>query len=81
MPTHPTQRPSSPLRSRDADGLTLASVDPETVAQRDMRAQNMAPLFGLSSFTGSLEVTSTVPIVSLSLNCRSRSRILLLTSG
>ena len=28
----------------------------------------MAPLFGLSSFTGSLEVTSTVPIVSLSLN-------------
>ena len=31
-------------------------------------AQNMQPLFDLSSFTGSLEVTSTEPIVSLSLN-------------
>ena len=31
-------------------------------------AQNMSPLFDLSSFTGSLEVTSTVPIVSLSIN-------------
>ena len=31
-------------------------------------AQNMPTLFDLSSFTGSLEVTSTEPIVSLSLN-------------
>ena len=31
-------------------------------------AQNMATLFDLSSFTGSLEITSTEPIVSLSLN-------------
>ena len=54
--------------ARDADGLTLASVDPGTVGQRDMRAQNMAPLFGLSSFTGLLEVTSSEPIVTLSLN-------------
>ena len=31
-------------------------------------AHGMGSLFGLTSFTGSLEVTSTVPIVSLSLN-------------
>ena len=31
-------------------------------------AQNMEPLFGLSSVTGSIEITSTEPIVSLSLN-------------
>ena len=33
-----------------------------------MMRKNMSPLFDLSSFTGSLEVTSTEPIVSLSLN-------------
>ena len=53
--------------ARDADGLTLASVD-KKLSPNGHAAQNMAPLFGLSSFTGSLEVTSTVPIVSLSLN-------------
>ena len=31
-------------------------------------AQNMAGLFGLPSFSGSLEITSTEPIVSLSIN-------------
>ena len=31
-------------------------------------AQNMAGLFGLTRFSGSLEITSTEPIVSLSLN-------------
>ena len=31
-------------------------------------AHGMGPLFGLTSFTGSVEVTSTVPIVTLSLN-------------
>ena len=31
-------------------------------------AQNMEGLFGLTSFTGSLEITSTEPIVTLSLN-------------
>ena len=40
----------------------------ETLLPNGHDAQNMAPLFGLSSFTGSLEVTSTEPIVSLSLN-------------
>ena len=53
--------------ARDADGRMLASVD-ETLLPNGHDAQNMAPLFGLSSFSGSLEVTSTVPIVSLSLN-------------
>ena len=53
--------------AKDADGLTLASVNKE-LSPNGHAAHNMAPLFGLSSFTGSLEVTSTVPIVSLSLN-------------
>ena len=52
---------------RDALGEMLASVTQDLPAGGH-GAQNMAPLFGLSSFTGSLEVTSTVPIVSLSIN-------------
>jgi len=31
-------------------------------------AANLGPLLGLSSFTGSVEITSTIPIISLSLN-------------
>ena len=53
--------------AKDADGETLASVD-ETLLPNGHDAQNMMDLFGLSSFTGSLEVASTAPIVSLSLN-------------
>ena len=53
--------------ARDSDGETLASVNQELSAGGH-GAQNMAPLFGLSSFTGSLEVTSTAPIVTLSIN-------------
>ena len=53
--------------ARDADGLTLASVD-KNLSPNGHAARNMKDLFGLSSFTGSLEVTSTVPIVSLSIN-------------
>ena len=53
--------------AKDADGETLASID-ETLLSNGHDAQNMVDLFGLTSFTGSLEVTSTVPIVSLSLN-------------
>ena len=52
---------------RDADGQMLASVD-KTLLPNGHDAQNMAPLFGLPSFTGSLEITSTEPIISLSLN-------------
>ena len=53
--------------ARDAAGEVLASVV-RTLSPGGHDAQNMAPLFGLSSFTGSLEVTSTEPIVSLSVN-------------
>ena len=52
---------------RDADGEMLASVD-KTLLPNGHDAQSMAPLFGLSSFTGSLEITSTEPIVTLSIN-------------
>ena len=53
--------------ARDALGQTLDSVD-KPLSPGWHGAQNMATLFDLSSFTGSLEVTSTVPIVTLSLN-------------
>ena len=53
--------------AKDADGETLASVE-RTLLSGGHDAQNMATLFDLSSFTGSLEITSTEPIVSLSLN-------------
>ena len=53
--------------ARDTAGQVLASID-RTLLPNGHDAQNMAPLFALPSFSGSLEVTSTVPIVSLSLN-------------
>ena len=53
--------------AKDVDGETLARVD-KTLSPGGHDAQNMVDLFDLSSFTGSLEVTSTEPIVSLSLN-------------
>ena len=54
---------------RDAAGNELVpSAPPLTLLPRGHGAQNMVDLFDLTSFTGSLEVTSTVPIVSLSLN-------------
>ena len=53
--------------AKDADGETLASVD-ETLLPNGHDAQNMVDLFDLTSFSGSIEVTSTEPIVSLSLN-------------
>ena len=53
--------------ARDAAGQTLTSVD-QTLLPNGHDAQNMVDLFDLTSFTGSLEVTSTEPIVSLSLN-------------
>ena len=54
---------------RDAAGNELVpSAPPLTLLPRGHGAQNMVDLFDLPSFTGSLEVTSTAPIVSLSLN-------------
>ena len=55
------------LTARDASGQTLASED-LTLPPGGHGAQDMASLFGLTGFSGSLEVTSTEPIVSLSLN-------------
>ena len=53
--------------AKDADGETLASVV-RTLLAGGHDAQNMEGMFDLSSFTGSLEITSTAPIVTLSLN-------------
>ena len=53
--------------ARDADGEVRA-IEDLMLPPNWHGAQNMPTLFGLSSFTGSLEVTSTEPIVSLSLN-------------
>ena len=53
--------------ARDGVGEVLASVV-RTLSPGGHDAHGMAELFGLTSFTGSLEVTSTEPIVSLSLN-------------
>ena len=53
--------------AKDAAGRTLDSFD-QTLMPRGHGAQNMAGLFSLTSFTGSLEITSTEPIVTLSLN-------------
>ena len=57
---------------RDADGEVLA-IEDLMLPPNWHDAQNMPPLFDLSSFTGSLEVTSTEPIVSLSLNFEAAS--------
>ena len=53
--------------ARDAAGQVLASVD-RMLSPGGHGAHGMLDLFGLPSFTGSLEITSTEPIVSLSLN-------------
>ena len=53
--------------ARDTVGRTLASAS-RTLQAKGHGAQNMAGLLGFTSFTGSLEVTSTEPIVTLSLN-------------
>ena len=53
--------------AKDTAGQTLASVV-RTLLSEGHDAQVMSVLFGFTSFTGSLEITSTEPIVSLSLN-------------
>ena len=52
---------------RDTAGEVLASGD-RTLLPGGHDAHGMGSLFGLTSFTGSIEVTSTEPIVSLSIN-------------
>ena len=53
--------------ARDAAGEVLPSVN-RTLSPGGHAAYGMSELFDLTSFTGSIEVTSTEPIVSLSLN-------------
>ena len=53
--------------AKDVDGETVASVA-KTLLSNGHGAQNMEGLFDLTSFTGSLEITSTEPIVTLSIN-------------
>ncbi len=53
--------------AKDSAGQALASVD-RSLSPNGHGAQNMAPLFALSGFNGSVEITSTEPIVTLSLN-------------
>ena len=53
--------------AKDTEGQVLASVV-RTVLPKGHDAHVMSSLFGFTSFSGSLEVTSTEPIVSLSLN-------------
>ena len=53
--------------AKNTAGQVLASVD-RTLLPGGHDAHGMGSLFGLTSFTGSIEVTSSVPIVSLSLN-------------
>ncbi|HET9375353.1 MAG TPA: hypothetical protein VFO40_10290, partial [Chthoniobacterales bacterium] len=48
-------------------GLALGSKVVQ-LAPNAHGAANLGPLLGLNSFTGSVQITSTVPIVSLSLN-------------
>ena len=50
-----------------ATGLSLGSTS-FMLAPKAHGAANIGPLLNLSSFTGSVQITSTVPIVSLSLN-------------
>ena len=57
---------------RDAAGEVLA-IEDLMLPPNGHGAQNMPPLFGLPIFSGSLEVTSTEPIVSLSLNFEAAS--------
>ena len=53
--------------ARDETGRMLPSIN-QTLMPEGHGAQNMAGLFARSSFAGSLEITSSEPIVSLSLN-------------
>ena len=53
--------------ARDTAGEVLPSVN-RTLSPGGHAAHGMSELFDLTNFTGSIEVTSTEPIVSLSLN-------------
>jgi hypothetical protein len=55
------------ITALNASGTALGS-NMVALAPNAHGAANVGPLLGLNSFTGSVQITSTVPIVSLSLN-------------
>jgi hypothetical protein len=62
-----TQSASITITVLNQVGTELASTT-FTLGPLAHNAANLGPLLGLSSFTGSVEITSTNPIISLSLN-------------
>ena len=55
------------IAALDSTGAALGQTS-LTLQPNAHGAANVGPLLGLSSFTGSVQITSTAPIVSLSLN-------------
>jgi hypothetical protein len=66
--------------ARDQTGMVLASKSISLPAGSH-GAQNLGPLFGVASFQGSVTITSTAPIVSLSLNAEASPIISSLPPG
>ena len=55
------------ITALDSNGIPLGSTN-FALQPNAHGAVNVVPLLGLTSFTGSVQITSTVPIVSLSIN-------------
>jgi hypothetical protein len=66
--------------ARDPAGMAIASKS-ISLAAGSHGAQNLGPLFGVASFQGSVTITSTAPIVSLSLNAEASPIISSLPPG
>jgi len=64
----------------DQSGVLVAAKT-ITLAAASHGAQNLGPLFGIASFQGSVTITATVPIVSLSLNAEASPVISSLPPG
>jgi hypothetical protein len=62
-----TQSASITVSVLSAAGISLGSKV-LTLGPLAHTSANVGPLLGLANFTGSVQVTSTVPIISLSLN-------------
>jgi hypothetical protein len=62
-----TQSASITLTAYNASGSKLG-FQTSTLGPLQHTAANLGPLFALSSFTGSVKITSSIPIISLSLN-------------
>ena len=60
------------ITALDSNGLMLGSTA-VTLPPNAHSAANIGPLLGISKFTGSVQITSTAPIVSLSLNAEAFS--------